>query len=393
MTQHRLLGWTIRTLQELRRAGRGLSEPVRAGRRGVFPDETVELTWEVLSRQELTDVWDVAQSNQQDRRRPTSRGWWPSTLTRPFHEYPPVQATEMQYAGVGPVIAAATELERVTRTAPFGFRLWDPVARRAVTDGLGVKAPIARAAAARRTGPQQRVLDPGPALAMPFVAGPGMTRSGPTSRSSGPGGEIRVTDPGGRYLPFRFRADGALRIGPAPARCAGSRRALESRRPGGRCPTCRSSCPRRPCARVRRQRDHGPAPTRRPRPGRHARRGGGPGRADRLGLADRRGSVPIDLPYPPAPGPAGDPATPPRLAMSALRWTGVRIRAMRDLDLADPAYPDLCAVLSQADNPDLPILARSEPPSGPLGPQTHAVRATARPADGGPPRAVDRPGA
>lgn len=262
-------------------------------------------------------------------------------------------------------------VDRVTRTAPFGFRLWDPVARRAVTDGLVVKARD-------RTG-RERPVEParngvfsirGLPIAMPFVAGAGDDAFWADAPELGAGWEIRVTDPGGRYLPFRFRADGALRIGPVA-------REVCRIAPGGGAAAAARPMPDLPLFAA----PGAPAPASAATVTMDLRTTSGldpagtlvevvvPDGPTAFGLADPRGSVRIDLPYPPPPGATGTPPTPPRLAMSAVRWTGVRIRAMRDLDLADPAFPDLCAVLSQADNPDLPILA-SEPPSGPLGPQT-----------------------
>lgn len=65
VTQHRLLGWCIRTLQDNPIVPAGYLNQFGPDQDLFGPDESIELTWEVLSRQDMTDAWEVAKSNQQ----------------------------------------------------------------------------------------------------------------------------------------------------------------------------------------------------------------------------------------------------------------------------------------------------------------------------------------
>lgn len=100
VTQHRLLGWCIRTLQDAPLLPAGYLNQFGPDDEVFTADETVELTWEVLTRQEMNDVWDVAQSNQQPSVSYVARVLAIESDDL-VHEYPPVQSTEMQYAGMG----------------------------------------------------------------------------------------------------------------------------------------------------------------------------------------------------------------------------------------------------------------------------------------------------
>jgi hypothetical protein len=61
-TQHQLLGWCIRTLEDTPIIPSAL---LNAGVEVFAPDETVELTWQTLSLQDLSELWQVAPTNMQ----------------------------------------------------------------------------------------------------------------------------------------------------------------------------------------------------------------------------------------------------------------------------------------------------------------------------------------
>ena len=64
--QLELLGWTIRTLQNTLVLPAGLLNRFAGERGQVFRDnETVELVGEVLSAQDLMNIWEIAKANQQ----------------------------------------------------------------------------------------------------------------------------------------------------------------------------------------------------------------------------------------------------------------------------------------------------------------------------------------
>lgn len=100
VTQHRLLGWTIRALQDSPMLAAGFLNQFGPDDEVFNPDETVELTWEVLSRQDTTDVWDVAQSNQQPSMSYVARVVVIES-DETMHEYAPVQTTDLRYVEAG----------------------------------------------------------------------------------------------------------------------------------------------------------------------------------------------------------------------------------------------------------------------------------------------------
>lgn len=63
--QHRLLGWCIRIFQDTPTLGAGFLNQFGPDPEVFRPEETVELIWETLTRQEMTDAWEVAKANQQ----------------------------------------------------------------------------------------------------------------------------------------------------------------------------------------------------------------------------------------------------------------------------------------------------------------------------------------
>jgi hypothetical protein len=98
--QHRLLGWCIRTLQDTPTLGAGFLNQFGPQAEVFRPDETVELIWETLTRQEMTDAWEVAKANQQPSASYVARiVEIESEVVVP--EYPPVQTRDMRYQQVG----------------------------------------------------------------------------------------------------------------------------------------------------------------------------------------------------------------------------------------------------------------------------------------------------
>jgi hypothetical protein len=259
------------------------------------------------------------------------------------------------------VIVGGRELERVTSVAPFGFRLWDSVEHRAVTDGLDVTYSWSRSPA------RQAVAGSSGVFVMHGLPGFRAFESGVGDQAfwvnppATPGnGIVEVGDPIGRFLPFRFR------VGAPPHR-------------GGRfgepCATRPNDAPVLPAL------PHLPlfsAPAR-PAPGGMAvataelqtvdgdaaagavlELGHGGHRIAR-GVADERGLVVAMFAYPkPDNGLLGGNGNAPRLPLSAQRW---------QLDLAlfyvpgkaHGPRPDVCEVLGQRDQPAVAVLAQRAP--------------------------------
>ena len=96
-TQHRLLGWAIRVLQDTPTLVAGVLNQFGPDNGDVFrPEETVELMWEPLTRQEMADTWEVAKANQQ-----ASVSYMARIVEIEsdvvIDEFPPVQTTDLRY--------------------------------------------------------------------------------------------------------------------------------------------------------------------------------------------------------------------------------------------------------------------------------------------------------
>jgi hypothetical protein len=64
--QMEILGWAVRTLQDMTELPAGLLNRFAGERSDVFhPNETVELVGETLTPQELINIWEIAKANQQ----------------------------------------------------------------------------------------------------------------------------------------------------------------------------------------------------------------------------------------------------------------------------------------------------------------------------------------
>jgi hypothetical protein len=100
VTQHRLLGWCLRVIQDTPTLNAGFLNQVGPETDVFRPDETVELIWETLSRQEMADAWEVAKANQQPAVSYVARIVEIESRVD-VAEYAPVQTREMRYAEVG----------------------------------------------------------------------------------------------------------------------------------------------------------------------------------------------------------------------------------------------------------------------------------------------------
>ncbi|MEV5409806.1 DUF4255 domain-containing protein [Thermopolyspora sp. NPDC052614] len=97
-TQQRLLGWSVRVLQDTATLPAGVlnahaPEPV------FRPSETVELIWENLTRQDVFDIWEVARANQQPSAAYVARVVEIESTVRPA-EPPPVQTRDLRFGVV-----------------------------------------------------------------------------------------------------------------------------------------------------------------------------------------------------------------------------------------------------------------------------------------------------
>lgn len=63
--QHALLGWVIRTLQDTPVLPAGVLNSFAGDGPGFLNDENVELTGELLSLQDMENIWEIAPTNQQ----------------------------------------------------------------------------------------------------------------------------------------------------------------------------------------------------------------------------------------------------------------------------------------------------------------------------------------
>jgi Pvc16 N-terminal domain len=193
-TQQRLVGWSVRVLQDAPTLRAGVlnshvPEPV------FRPEETVEIVWESLSQRDLFDIWDVARANQQPSaayvariveidstigqrstrwcRRPTfAIRWWADDRdrrlrrARPRHQCRPVRGPVLGPGDLGPGRAWAgrhdtvAELEqlaldprvspaRVLRRHPYDQRRDDVVDRRAA-GSVRIGLPVAHEMAVQR---------------------------------------------------------------------------------------------------------------------------------------------------------------------------------------------------------------------------------------------------
>jgi hypothetical protein len=96
ITQHRLLGWCVRVLADTPTIPAGFLNQFGPDREVFRPTETVEVVWEVLTRQEMADCWEVAKANQQPSVPYVARIVEIESDVE-VAELPPVQTTDMRY--------------------------------------------------------------------------------------------------------------------------------------------------------------------------------------------------------------------------------------------------------------------------------------------------------
>jgi hypothetical protein len=257
------------------------------------------------------------------------------------------------------------ELERIVSVAPFGFRLWDPVAVRSISAGVevawrtpnGRKLPVS-------TGPSGvfglRHL-PGNA-AFEHGAGDDAFWASPPA---GPAmGTIEVSDPLGRYLPFSFSPDGPARFGRAAREvCA---------LPAGGILGLSGDSPPEPAMPVlplfsaaSRIVPQGMA-----RLSAQLETAGGvpaagaivrvspPGEAAAFGLADGRGVATVLMPYP---RPSQPLLSPPAASPNAAQhWDQIGVSVFW-AGIPPTSPPDLCDLLSQIESSPVAVLASQSP--------------------------------
>jgi hypothetical protein len=97
-TQQRMLGWAVRVIHDTATLPAAILN--RHSPEEVFrPDETVEVIWQNLSQQEVSDIWEVARANQQPSASYVARiVEIESTVS--LDEYPLVQTRDFGYGKV-----------------------------------------------------------------------------------------------------------------------------------------------------------------------------------------------------------------------------------------------------------------------------------------------------
>jgi hypothetical protein len=95
-----LLGWSVAVLDETPVLPASLLNSYRAGQEIFHPGETVELVWQPLSWQDLSDIWEVAQTNQQPSASYIARMVQLDSTVR-LEEFDLVQTREFEYAEAG----------------------------------------------------------------------------------------------------------------------------------------------------------------------------------------------------------------------------------------------------------------------------------------------------
>jgi hypothetical protein len=96
VTQHRLLGWCIRVLQDTPTLPAGFLNQFGPEPDAFRDDESVEVIFEALSRQEMTDAWEVAKANQQPSATYVARIIEIESEVE-VHEHAPVQTRDLRY--------------------------------------------------------------------------------------------------------------------------------------------------------------------------------------------------------------------------------------------------------------------------------------------------------
>jgi hypothetical protein len=99
LLQQQLLGWCIAMLEETPVLPASLLNSYRAGQEIFHDGETVEIIWQPQVWADLSDIWEVAKSNQQPSASYIAR-MVQLDSSLPMEEYPLVQTREFDYAAV-----------------------------------------------------------------------------------------------------------------------------------------------------------------------------------------------------------------------------------------------------------------------------------------------------
>ena len=97
--QQLVLGWAVRVLDETPEIPASILNSYQHGATVFDPDESVELVWQVLTQQDLFDIWEVARSNQQPSAAYVARAVMIDSKL-PLDEHPLVQTRRFGYSGV-----------------------------------------------------------------------------------------------------------------------------------------------------------------------------------------------------------------------------------------------------------------------------------------------------
>jgi hypothetical protein len=99
LMQQLVLGWAVRILDETPILPAGLLNSHQRGRTVFDPAESVEFVWQILTQQELFDIWEVAKTNQQPCAAYVARAVTIFSKV-PIDEHPPVQTRRFGYGDV-----------------------------------------------------------------------------------------------------------------------------------------------------------------------------------------------------------------------------------------------------------------------------------------------------
>jgi hypothetical protein len=94
--QQRLLGFAVRTVEDTPILPAGLLNHFGPEPDVFRPEETVEVVWEAVSVQDLSDIWKVAQTKAQPSATYAAR-MVAIESSRPLEEGPPVQTRELRF--------------------------------------------------------------------------------------------------------------------------------------------------------------------------------------------------------------------------------------------------------------------------------------------------------
>jgi hypothetical protein len=100
LIQQQVLGWAIRVLEDTPTIPPGLLNAHSPGDDVFRPTETVELLWQSLGVQELSDIWEVANQNRQPSAAYLARMVEIESRV-PIEEHEPVQTRELDYVPNG----------------------------------------------------------------------------------------------------------------------------------------------------------------------------------------------------------------------------------------------------------------------------------------------------